>query len=63
MKCPKCGGEMEEGTIADTCNNIGSVKHQRWGTGIQSSLSGLENPREVITNRCKSCGYLESYAK
>ena len=57
MKCPKCGGEMEEGTIPFSPGN--SLK---WGTKM-SIVKGIENKHEIVTYRCSSCGYLESYAK
>lgn len=48
---------MEEGVIPDGTTKMKS----KWGTKI--TFMGLENKHEVITFRCKSCGYLESYAK
>ena len=37
LKCPKCGGEMEEGMIPD---KIGTAvpSEQEWGTNIKKSF-------------------------
>lgn len=62
-KCPKCGGEFEEGLLPD--KSYLSVFQQVWGTKIQTFFGGgrdLDNQRKVVTYRCRSCGYLESYA-
>lgn len=56
-KCPKCGGEMEEGFF-QTYGGDGKTK---WGT--KNIFLGLENKHDVKIFRCKSCGFLESYAK
>lgn len=64
MKCPKCGGEMEKGLIADQGYLI-AIKSS-WGSELRMGgilNFGLENKKEITTFRCKSCGYLESYAK
>ena len=60
-KCPKCGGEMEEG-IATNKNANGHFIIE-WGTKTSGVLKNLENARQTLTYRCKSCGFLESYAK
>jgi len=63
-KCPICSGEFEEGIIADAYSKTGAIKSQRWGTKkLFLGLMGLQNSKEVKTNCCKNCGYLESYAK
>lgn len=59
-KCPKCGGEFEEGFCADASYSR-YIKPQ-WATNI-SFWTGLKNARNVISYRCKQCGFLESYAK
>lgn len=41
MKCPKCGGEMEEGIITSKTNNGNFVTE--WGTNI-SGLLGVSYP-------------------
>lgn len=63
-KCPKCGGEFEEGLTSDVSGQaMEPTMKPFWGTKIRTIVGGLENPHEVTTYRCKSCGYLESYAK
>lgn len=65
-KCPKCGGEMEEGMIADKIGNVAVPSESEWGTNIRKKLLNmnvLENKRIMKTNRCKNCGFLESFAK
>lgn len=56
MKCPKCGGEMEKGSIY----TVGS-RSAVWGQGLK--LFGAKNSHEINAHRCQKCGYLESYAK
>ena len=65
MKCIKCQGEMEEGIIADFIGNNPVPSDPKWGTSIKKGFMSrsLENPKSVVTNHCKNCGYLESYAK
>lgn len=49
MKCPKCGGEMAEGTIATHYVGFRIRKSGDWfGDG-------------VIPFYCKECGYIELY--
>lgn len=62
MKCPKCNNEMEEGLIVDKTTDLSIPGKQNWGKGIKF-VWGIENRKDVITYRCKKCGYLESYAK
>lgn len=58
LKCVKCGGEMEKGFSIDNAY-IGWFQ-LRWVTKM-GIFSG-ENEKKIDTYRCKSCGYLESYA-
>lgn len=61
-KCPKCGGEFEEGVIVD--KNYVVEQQQTWAAKIRlAGWAGKENEVKVKTYRCKNCGYLESYAK
>ncbi len=64
--CPKCQSAMIEGFVID--NTYGARGVSNWvegpprksfWTGV--SLSGQE-PLEIATWRCRSCGFLESYA-
>lgn len=60
MKCPKCGGEMEEG-LADA--GFGADRGPaRWFQG-HKYIFFRKNDRQIKVYRCESCGYLESYAK
>jgi hypothetical protein len=69
VKCPKCGGNMEEGFSMDIRqSNIAS--QQKWIEGYpeKSFLSlGLKikgkKALPISTLRCQSCGFLESYAR
>ncbi len=59
MECPKCSSEMEEGMARPNGAYVGTAK---WGKGI-NWVGNMKNGLDVITYRCKKCGYLESYAK
>ena len=65
-KCSECGGEMEIGFIAD--NTEGGWVQQVWvkDRAEKKWIGGVkvkrENVRTLDTNRCKSCGFLKSYA-
>ena len=65
-KCLRCGGDMQQGYIADrTAAGYDPVK---WFAGKLATgfLGGIEKPQGkpllVSTYRCLQCGYLESYA-
>lgn len=65
-KCPICGGEFEEGLIADKTTDLSIHDKAKWATRIRGFNilgGGLENAHEIKTYRCKNCGYLESYAE
>lgn len=66
LKCPKCSGEMEAGVILDK-SHFNVPTQPIWGKNVPGPISGLlgslDNTHEVVTYRCASCGYLESYAK
>ena len=62
MKCPKCHGEFEKGFTADRTGDIHLKTKSQWAKGTKF-LVGLKEPHDVVTYRCISCGYLESYAK
>jgi len=51
IKCPKCGGEMEEGFLA-------GAPHWKSGRGI---LGG--KGYRIFGYRCKSCSYVEFYTE
>jgi hypothetical protein len=59
-KCQKCQNEMEKGVARPeggyTSSNI------KWGKEGIDFLGRTKNGIDVDTFRCKSCGYLESYA-
>ena len=61
-KCSKCGGEIEEGMVADKSYGPFMDKPE-WGKKIFFLGTALEDAKDVKTFRCKACGYLESYAK
>lgn len=68
-KCPKCGGEMENGVLTNRNYPIPFKALNRqlvWGSKLIEKLIGpvtLEKETLVKTYKCKTCGYLESYAK
>ena len=67
-RCPKCGGEMEEGFIIDNTYGGHQVSHWARGAPQRSLWTGTKLPedKEVVpvgTFRCASCGYLESFAR
>ena len=64
--CPKCGGEMNEGFIADY--TYGAIRTSDWVEGepvksfwVGTKVRGKEQYK-VKTFRCVGCGFLESYA-
>ena len=65
--CPKCSSEMETGFIAEF-TLFGGRLQNNWVEGVteKSSLSCVKvkgkKSYDVISYRCVSCGYLESYA-
>ncbi len=64
--CGKCGGEMEEGFIADY--SFGTTTPSDWveGEPVKSFWSGTKTSDKiryrVRSLRCSQCGFLESYA-
>ena len=59
MKCPKCGGEMEEGIAIDPTYFGASL----WTNKITGILGTDTKTQKIKSFRCTKCGYLESYAK
>jgi hypothetical protein len=65
--CPKCSKQMEDGYIPD--RNYNTVKLSVWISGRpeKAVLGGLDldgkTTLNIITFRCISCGFLESYAQ
>jgi predicted nucleic-acid-binding Zn-ribbon protein len=65
--CPKCQGAMETGYIPDA--NYGGVLRSSWTEGApERNFFGLlkfKGKRQIATttDRCTTCGYLESYAR
>ncbi len=60
MKCPKCSGEMEEGFVKGFGD---SNVRNKWGKDGLNWRGRVKNGKDIIVYRCKSCGYLEDYAK
>ncbi len=64
--CPKCGGAMVDGFIADNTHGGANVTAWREGEPKKSFWVGLKlggtTPIEISTWRCRRCGYLENYA-
>lgn len=55
---------MEEGHIIEFDGSVIPIK-EKWGTSAKAGWFGanIENKKTVFAYRCKSCGYLEQYAK
>ena len=66
-KCPKCGGEVETGFLLERAHyNAALVTQWVSGPPEKSFWTGLKLDAraryDVTTCRCKTCGFLESYA-
>jgi len=70
LACPKCGGPMARGFVADHSDH-NAIRQSRWVEGVPEQgflgfLTGLRTRGKtalyVHTYRCGHCGYLESYA-
>lgn len=65
-ECPKCKGEMEEGFTLDVTHGSRLVSGWVAGAPERSFWVGIKvkgkRHKSITTWRCKSCGYLESYA-
>ena len=66
LSCPRCSGSMESGYILDEGYGTRTVAKWVAGEAVRSIWTGLKlrgkTRRDVVTYRCKRCGYLESYA-
>ncbi len=66
LNCSKCGGAMEEGFLLEFTH--GSLIQSRWleGKPERAHWTGLKTRGRqeltVMTYRCETCGFLESYA-
>lgn len=61
MKCPKCGGEMEEGLLGENrASGYGAIS--TWGKKL-AGLGTLEKGIVTKACRCNKCGFVEVYAK
>lgn len=62
--CPKCNGQMENGFIIDRGHSGSYISSWVQGTPKEDSGSVNTDPGSpIVTQRCKACGFLESYAK
>lgn len=60
--CPKCEGNMEKGLVIDR-GDYSSIGVPKWAKGVKWGGFGIEGKTiDVVSFRCQSCGYLESYA-
>ncbi|PWU00059.1 MAG: hypothetical protein C5B53_04565 [Candidatus Melainabacteria bacterium] len=57
FKCPKCGSDMEAGTLLS-----GGSYRCSWLRGPFRTWRNSEDVLTTMSFRCKECGYLESYA-
>ena len=66
LSCPRCSGPMESGYILDEGYGTRTVAKWVAGEAVRSIWTGLKlrgkTRHDVVTYRCKRCGYLESYA-
>jgi hypothetical protein len=64
--CPKCQASMVEGFIIDKGEASRAVSSWLEGAPDKSIWVGVklggQTPIEIVTWRCGSCGFLESYA-
>ena len=67
LRCPKCQRPMEKGYVAEL--TYGAVLQSAWTLGEpvpRRFVGGIKWERNgnvpIVTFRCTSCGYLESYA-
>lgn len=63
--CPKCGGRMGEGYVADADSGAYKISHWVEGAPVKGFFGvkvGRRKKLEVETWRCGRCAYLESYA-
>lgn len=66
-RCPKCKGEMVRGSLITNVRHS-ALRIPEWLEGIPewSFWTGLKTKGRdrvpVRTDRCRDCGYLESYA-
>jgi hypothetical protein len=62
----RCGGSMEPGYIVDEGHGTRTVAKWIAGEPVRSIWTGLKtrgkDKLDVVTYRCRRCGYLESYA-
>ncbi len=65
--CPKCAGKMEQGFTVDNTYGARGVSHWAGGHPEKSFWEGARSPEDTLipigTYRCRTCGYLESYAR
>ncbi|MDQ3805899.1 MAG: PF20097 family protein [Acidobacteriota bacterium] len=67
LKCPRCGGAMEEGFLPEYSRN--GICETLWVAGQPeaSAWTGLKTRDKrrykTVTYRCGSCGRLESFAR
>ena len=66
LNCPRCSGSMEVGFVVDEGYGTRTVAKWVAGEPEKSMWTGLKlrgkAKQDVVTYRCKRCGYLESYA-
>lgn len=64
--CPKCSSAMSEGFVVDHTHGGAGVAKWVEGEPKKSFWVGLKlggtTQIEIVTWRCRRCGYLESYA-
>jgi curli biogenesis system outer membrane secretion channel CsgG len=67
LGCPKCKGSMEQGLVLDYNNQHDpGFSQSEWASDLpkRDFLGKKDRPtKKIVTYRCTSCGYLESYAK
>jgi hypothetical protein len=65
-RCTECGGTMEPGYLLDFAHGavrvptwVGGTPTKRWWGALKINW---DSQRQIVTNRCISCGFLKSYA-
>jgi predicted nucleic-acid-binding Zn-ribbon protein len=60
-KCPKCGGEMEKGTLFGDSKVMVGPLPVKFTNKFSSSILLIGKKRKIFAFACKVCGYTEIY--
>jgi hypothetical protein len=57
-KCPKCGGEFDEGYLLINVSTWNESKVHFWGGIMKRTRPGILNPSQFPALRCKKCHFV-----